>query len=332
MSKIKGPARLDSKTRERVRVLVDFLDGYFNIAYHGTENIPAGSRFVWTHNHCGWPSLDALVIGKKILDINHQATGEYESGLSFWHDLVARSPVVGGVVERLSGLSIKEVASYPYWQEHKIFATPAEGEEGSFRSSFGQRSTLTEFKSGIGRIACLGKAQYILPVSIIGPEESFPAMGRARIPVKKLLAYMEGHARFERLHGLVSRVSQKDLFLPFLLPLQGLPFSWYVRFHPPVDISSLVSRSDPSKFDKKTYKKIGQKAKEVIGKDLEREYESRRRFQYKKPKMTPAFKKICRQKIVSAKEHLENLLARKAHPPSDKENMARGHEEKKRSA
>ena len=313
-------AKIDPTIVRPVSVLSDFLEGYFNIQYHGVENIPFGDRFVWTHNHCGWPSLDAFVIGKKIFDTNLKENGVAEGGLAFWHDITVRTPGLGRLVQKLGGVSINEISTYSHWDKHSIFATPAEGEEGSFRSSFSKKSQLVPFKAGIGRIACKGKVRYILPVSILGPDESFPVLKATRIPIRKLLKKLESKNGAEAICKTIAKVSKRDVLIPWVMPLQGIPVSWYVRFHPPIDISKLVARADPDIYEKDIYLSIARKAQESIEADLIMQSQIRKKFHIKMPSLTPGSKKALKGRFFDGLDRLESLLLTRF----DKEEWAYG--------
>lgn len=276
-------AELNDRYINIARSLVDFMDGYFNIEYYGLENIPIGSRFVWTHNHSGWPSLDAVVIGKKIGEANQQHTGTFDPGLAFWHDLVTKLPVVGEIVKGFGGISIKDLEHYNHWQEHQIFVTPAEGEAGNFKSSFKSRYKLAPFRSGIGRIACLGQVKFLLPVSIMGPEESFPNLGTIRIPFKKMTEVVNQVPALRTLSKKWSKKYSKDFLIPVLLPIQGIPISWYVHFHKPIDISFLTKKADTNTYQRDLYQEISKLARTKIEADLNMRNLLRTPFRLKVP-------------------------------------------------
>ena len=283
---ISAPRTLNPKAAEAVRFLVDVLDGYFQTEYYGLENIPLGEKFVWTHNHSGWPSLDGLVIAKKISEENERHNGTSECGLGFWHDMVASAPLLKNVIENMGCLSIKEIDQYPFWDEHNIFITPAEGEEGNFKSSFSSLYKLAPFKTGIGRIACKGNVKYLLPVSIYGPEESFPVMTSIKIPISKISKASFKSKPMELFRKNFARVFKGDLTIPVLFPIQAIPIKWKVQFHPPINISRLVKNQQKDEFDKATYKKISAKAEKVIAADIESESQKRENFHVIMPKVS----------------------------------------------
>ena len=224
------PLVLHPLAADLVRLWVDVLEGYYQIQWEGEENLPLGERFLWTHNHSGWPSVDALVIAKKIYENNLEKTGEKEAGLAFWHRLVMGSPL-GPVLRHLQGMSIEDIDSYSCWQNHKIFCTPGEGEEGNFKSSFNKLYQPARFRSGIGWIACKAGVRYVQPVTILGPEESFPVIATLRLPFSKIRQWLPYNQILLGIRSKLMEFQHKDVLIPLLAPLQGIPVQWQVRFH-----------------------------------------------------------------------------------------------------
>lgn len=282
MRHYRKPVQIDPQFGKAVSKLVAAMEGYFNITYSGLENIPIGQRFIWTHNHSGWPSLDSVVIGKKIAEVRAQHGEPLDPGLGFWHDIVINAPVIGPLIRRLGCIGIHELAGYPFLENHDVFAIPAEGEAGNFKSSFRGLYRLSRFKAGIGRVACRAEVPWILPVAITGPEESFPLWGRLRIPTRELR---------RRCRDLASRLGfkdpgnwlyHKDILLPLLFPLQGLPVDWRVHFGKPVTVAHLVAGERPG-FDQVCYRRIAQVAMAAVYDNLQSLLEGYRPYRLARP-------------------------------------------------
>ena len=309
MRHYREPREPNQKLIEALKPIFELIEGYFNLEVHGQENIPIGKRFVWTHNHTGWPSLDALVIGKQISDKNFAVNKKYGGGLAFWHDLMTKAPIVKHLIAGLGGLSIADLESYPHYKEHMIFATPGEGEEGNFKSSFTQRYQMTRFRSGVGRIACNAKVDYLLPVSIVGPEESFPNFGNIRIPIRDFLGQLGNDELSRWIRKKVQKISSRDILIPIIAPIQGLPFKWRIYFHRPIDISDLVAKSGATvEQDREICQEIARLAEKVIASDLKMQTAVRTPFKPVFPKVLPVAGKLLKQGSLRAIDALESRL------------------------
>ena len=290
MSRRETPVKPNTLLIHSLSPIFELIEGYYNISFSGIENIPIGERFVWTHNHSGWPSMDALVIGKKIMEVNYKKTGEIDGGLAFWHDLVAKSPILKPLIQSLGGISIGEIENYQHYKKHKIFATPAEGEEGNFKSSFKERYKIQKFRSGIGRIAIAAKADYVLPVTIIGPEESFPNFGNIRVPIKSLLSQLSDEQIAGWIKKRIKKVTHRDILIPLIAPIQGLPFEWQIKFHKPINIKQLIKQSGKTlEKDKVICRQIAKKTEKVIATSVNEQILNHRPFRPSIPKIRKGF-------------------------------------------
>ena len=210
-----------------------FAKYFCDLKVNGVENIPYGNRFAWTHNHSGWMAVDAPLIGhllgghKKVEKIRWSGDrmgfmahfkkilgcepGDW--GVSFWHDVGIQLPFIGWAMRVFHGLPVSHLKDPKKLNGYRIYATPAEGEEGSFKSSIFELYHLKRFRTGVARLALENNLDYLLPVSIVGPEETFPNLGNISF-FKKILGF--------------------DIPLP--LPVLPIPVNWVVSFLRPVPL------------------------------------------------------------------------------------------------
>jgi 1-acyl-sn-glycerol-3-phosphate acyltransferase len=205
----------------------------FRLQVTGIENIPYGSRFIWTHNHSGWLSLDAPLVGY-LIAMNNRVdryswspdeqgpiawmqrmtdTNLGDWGATFWNRAVIEWPVISKILRAVHGLPVTVLRKPEQLRKFRILATPAEGEEGNCKSSFTELYQLQYFHTGVARTALEAGMDYIQPAAIVGPEESFPNFGKLRA-----------------LKGLLGTV------LPIPLPILPIPVQWKVEFLPPIDV------------------------------------------------------------------------------------------------
>lgn len=213
--------------------LFQLIRTYFRLEVRGTEHIPYGSRFIWTHNHSGWLAVDAPLVGYLIARGNFverypwpRESGGLKGqlwrlapvqvgdwGITFWNRAVMGWPLVPRLLKAMHGVPASVLRHPERLRKYRILATPAEGEEGNCKSSFTERYRLQYFHTGVARLALEAELDYILPAAVVGPEESFPNLAKLRWP-KSLL-------------GTV---------LPLPLPVLPIPVQWHVEFLPPIDV------------------------------------------------------------------------------------------------
>jgi 1-acyl-sn-glycerol-3-phosphate acyltransferase len=251
---------------------------YFRLQVKGKELIPYGSRFLWTHNHSGWVSLDAPLIGYLIARGNTVDRYDWsvsrmgwpallgllssvehgEWGITFWNKAVMNWPIIAQTIRAMHGVQASLLREPEKLREYRIFATPAEGEEGNCKSSFGELYKLQYFHTGPARLALEAELDYLLPVAIVGPEESFPNLGKYR-GLKKSLGTI----------------------LPVPLPVPPIPVQWVVRFLPPLDLTPYhrrYRRCGHTEEVKALCAEIMGQVKERIGAALQEELRGRQPF------------------------------------------------------
>ena len=183
-----------------------YLYRYFRPVVRGTENIPSG-RVLLIANHSGQLPYDGMVLGVScLLDANpprivRAMVERWVPSIPFVNELFARSGAVLGAPINCRNLLEADNA---------ILVFP-EGARGCGKT-FDQRYKLVDFGRGFMRLA-LQTNTPIVPISIVGAEESIPSISQAK-PLARL-------------------VGAPYLPVPYLLPLLG-PLAYIpmpTRFH-----------------------------------------------------------------------------------------------------
>ncbi|MEZ0373356.1 MAG: 1-acyl-sn-glycerol-3-phosphate acyltransferase [Candidatus Sericytochromatia bacterium] len=203
----RNPERLEKRLFVPLRVLIGL--GYFRLEVTGLEHVPADGPLVFVANHAGWMALDALMLSLVM------------------HDRLGRQPHIA-VHELLLKLPvyplIKDLGLFPaQWlsdpeelpaQIRDLLVFP-EGEEGNFKP-FWQAYRMQGWHCGFVR-AALEREARVVPVAVVGGEESTPALGSLGI-LKPWLG----------------------IALPLPIPLPPLPTRWKISFLPPLDVSAFA--------------------------------------------------------------------------------------------
>lgn len=189
------------------------IASYFRPVVEGLENIPAG-RVLIVPNHSGQLPFDGLVIAVACL-LNAQPARLVRPMAERWFPTL---PFVSQAFSR-AGVVVGDPLNCKNLLEHDnaILVFP-EGARGSGKP-WARRYRLEAFGRGFMRLA-LQTNTPIVPVSVVGAEESIPSA--------------------TNLLGLAKRVGMPYLPVPFLLPLLGplaylpLPTRFYVDFGQPL--------------------------------------------------------------------------------------------------
>jgi len=190
-----------------------YLYRYFRPVVKGTENIPSG-RVLLIANHSGQLPYDGMVLGVScLLDANpprivRAMVERWVPRIPFVNELFARSGAVLGAPINCRNLLEADNA---------ILVFP-EGARGCGKT-FGNRYQLVDFGRGFMRLA-LQTNTPIVPISIVGAEESIPSFSQAK-PLAELLG-------------------APYVPIPYLLPLLGplayvpMPTRFHITFGEPM--------------------------------------------------------------------------------------------------
>ena len=190
-----------------------YIYRYFRPVVKGTENIPSG-RVLLIANHSGQLPYDGMVLGVScLLDANpprivRAMVERWVPRIPFINELFARSGAVLGAPINCRNLLEADNA---------ILVFP-EGARGCGKT-FGNRYKLVDFGRGFMRLA-LQTNTPIVPISIVGAEESIPSFSQAK-PLAEFLG-------------------APYVPIPYLLPLLGplayvpMPTRFHITFGEPM--------------------------------------------------------------------------------------------------
>ncbi|WP_306323915.1 MULTISPECIES: lysophospholipid acyltransferase family protein [unclassified Streptomyces] len=191
---------------------LDWLtDDYLRVEISGLEHIPATGPAILTANHSGAWGFDGLVL-------NTVLRRELARPVHLYADkLVFRLPAVAAYARRLGIFCDDPTLGRDRLVEGGLVAVFPEGMAGVGKD-FSQRYRLRPFNPGFAATALLTGAP-VVPVSIVGAEETFPKLGEI---------------------GALARRFELPYF-PVTTPLP-LPAKWLVTFGEPIPAPA----ADPS--------------------------------------------------------------------------------------
>ncbi|MFY2559515.1 1-acyl-sn-glycerol-3-phosphate acyltransferase [Corallococcus terminator] len=199
----------DPSLVQRLEPVLEFLYGqYWRVAAQGTDHIPGGA-VILVANHSGALPYDGLVMS---LTLARERPDLRESR---WlvEDQIFHAPVLGTLFNRLGAVRACPENALRLLDEQRPLVVFPEGYQG-LSKPFAERYRLKRFgRGGFVKLA-LRTGAPIVPVAIVGAEETSPLLGR--IPASFL--------------GLP--------YVP-LTPLGPLPAKWSIRFGEPIAMDGL---------------------------------------------------------------------------------------------
>lgn len=151
------------------RLLEWFIDDWFRLDVLGLENIPADGPAVLVSNHSGAWGLDAFVLQKALLRSLRRRLHVLAAPFVF------RLPVLGPYAARKGAVPIDPRAAMKRLGDGELVAVFPEGVSG-LEKPFRDRYRLQPFSAGFA-VAALHTGAPIVPVAVIGAEESSPKLG-----------------------------------------------------------------------------------------------------------------------------------------------------------
>lgn len=205
---------------EKLRGMLDFLySTYFRVETSGIENVPSDGRAVLVANHSGTLPLDGVMI-KTALKREHPA----ERPLRWLtEDFIYHFPFVGSMMNRLGAVRACQENAERLLAKEQLVAVFPEGVKGTGKL-FAERYRLQRFGRGGFIKLCLRMSTPVIPVAVVGAEETNPMLFRIEFLSKLLkLPYVPVTPTF-----------------PLLGPagLLPAPTKWQILFGEPVDLSS----------------------------------------------------------------------------------------------
>lgn len=204
----------DEQLVRQLAPAADFLlDRYWRVKVEGAQNVPAG-RAILVANHAGALPFDGPVLHRALC----RERPELSSARWLVEDQIFYSPFLGVLLNRLGAVRANPDNAAGLLENERAVIVFPEGAQG-LGKRFGERYQLKRFGRGGYVKLALRLGAPIIPVALVGSEETMP-----------LLAKLPG----------------SWLGLPYLpitpLPVP-LPARWSIRFGEPIDLESLGAES-----------------------------------------------------------------------------------------
>ena len=193
------------------------LQQYFRVDWKGIENVPANGAAVLVSNHAGTVPIDALVMKFGVLE-EHPAHRHVRLLAA---DLAFRMPFLGPMARKMGNTLATSEDAYRLLSIGELVGVFPEGYKGVGKG-WRERYRLQRFGRG-GFIELALRARVpIVPVAIVGSEETYPMIADVKV--------------LSRLFGLP--YFPLTPFFPALGPLGLLPLpsKWVVEFGEPISL------------------------------------------------------------------------------------------------
>jgi 1-acyl-sn-glycerol-3-phosphate acyltransferase len=188
---------------------------WFRVEVRGVEHLPAKGAALVVANHSGTVALDALMLGLAV----HDEHPEQRYLRLLGADLVFRMPFVSELARKHGSTLACNPDAERLLRKGELVGVFPEGFKGVGKL-FRDRYRLQRFGRGGFVSAALRTGAPIIPVSIVGAEETYPMLGNLK-PLARLLGtpYFPVTPTF-----------------PWLGPLGliPLPSKWYIEFGAPI--------------------------------------------------------------------------------------------------
>jgi 1-acyl-sn-glycerol-3-phosphate acyltransferase len=196
---------------------------WFRTEVSGMENIPTEGGALVVANHSGTIPLDAVMLGVGV----HEAGQRYLRLLGA--DLLFRMPVLSELARKGGGTLACNPDAERLMRAGELVGVFPEGFKGVGKP-FADRYKLQRFGRGGFVSAALRTGVPIIPVAIVGAEESYPMLGNVK--------------SIARLFGLPYFPITPTF--PWLGPLGlvPLPSKWLIEFGKPIETSHLADDVD----------------------------------------------------------------------------------------
>jgi 1-acyl-sn-glycerol-3-phosphate acyltransferase len=224
------PYGYDPVFAERMRPLIAFFfRRWFRTRVVGLENVPKSARVLFVCNHAGTLPWDGVMLSHALKTM-HPARRDVRALVE---DFVFHFPFLGVLVNRLGHVRACQENAERMLREDRAVAVFPEGNKGA-QKLWRERYRLQRFaRGGFVKLALRTKTP-IVPVAIVGSEESYPLLARITWVVKALgLPYLPVTPTFPWLGALG------------LLPL---PSKWTITFGEPIDASKHAEKADDRIF------------------------------------------------------------------------------------
>jgi 1-acyl-sn-glycerol-3-phosphate acyltransferase len=165
---------LDPELVGRIRPLAELLfRNYFRVAVSGLSNVPARGRALLVANHAGTIAFDAAMISTAILTMHARP----RTVRWLFLDVFSRVPFVSTLLARTGSVRACPENGERLLEADELVGVFPEGVKGGGKL-FRDRYRLARFgRGGFVRMA-MRTGTPIIPVSVVGSEEIYPALSR----------------------------------------------------------------------------------------------------------------------------------------------------------
>jgi 1-acyl-sn-glycerol-3-phosphate acyltransferase len=250
------PFGRDPDVEARMKPMLDALvDKVFKAQIEGLEHIPHEGRALLVANHGGALPWDALVLCAALARSGRAVRPLVE-------DPVMTAPFLGTLLTRLGCVRASQDNAARLLNRHDVVAVFPEGMQG-LGKLYRRRHKLQRFgRGGFVKLALRQKAP-LLPVAIVGAEDTAPLLGKIE------MFFRSGGGERER-SGALPYLPVTPLF-PLLGPLGLLPLParWRIRVGAPFAIDGVDENDDIAVGD------VAAKVRDQVQKDVDELVEAR---------------------------------------------------------
>jgi 1-acyl-sn-glycerol-3-phosphate acyltransferase len=207
----------------KLKPVLDFLyTKYFRVETIGIESVPKVGRCVLVANHSGTLPLDGVML-KAAVKREQAGAGSGRDVRWLTEDFIYHMPFLGGAMNRLGAVRACQENAERLLAKESLVAVFPEGVKG-IGKLFADRYRLQRFGRGGFIKLCLRTGTPIIPVAVVGAEETNPLLFKIEHLSKALgIPYVPVTPTF-----------------PLLGPLGLLPAptKWRIQFGEPLDLSA----------------------------------------------------------------------------------------------
>jgi 1-acyl-sn-glycerol-3-phosphate acyltransferase len=215
----------DPAYERKVLPLLELLyDRYFRVEPHGIDHVPAEGRCLLVANHSGTLPLDGLMLRLAV----HREHPRHRSVRWLAEDGIFHFPFLGNMTNRVGAVRACQENAERLLENESLVAVFPEGQKG-IGKLFRDRYRLQRFGRGGFVKLCLRTRTPIVPVAIVGGEETNPVIARVEYLTKALgIPYLPVTPTF-----------------PLLGPagLLPAPAKWKIFFGEPIDLEGYAPAS-----------------------------------------------------------------------------------------
>ena len=206
----------------KLKPMLDFLyTKYFRVETSGISGVPTSGRCVLVANHSGTLPLDGVMLKAAVKREQNAGAGRDVRWLT--EDFIYHMPFLGGAMNRLGAVRACQENAERLLAKESLVAVFPEGVKG-IGKLFADRYRLQRFGRGGFIKLCLRTGTPIVPVAVLGAEETNPLLFKIEHLSKALgIPYVPVTPTF-----------------PLLGPLGLLPAptKWRIQFGEPLDLST----------------------------------------------------------------------------------------------